>query len=245
MVWEIFMTITRRFLMTATVLFLGGGLAACSGGQPGTASRSTVERDDDMALGNPKAPVVMVEYASLTCPHCATFHKEVFPAIKEKYIDTGKMRFVFRQFPTPPVPYAIGAEAVARCAGPDKYFDLLDVLYEKQRYWVTSQNPRKALMEMAATAGISQDAFDACINDEANITRIQEISKIAREEFNITGTPSFVINGKLRPKVRSLESFEAIIDPILGIKPSPKAEPKADAETKPESSPKNSTGGEE
>jgi len=137
--------------------------------------------------------------------------------LKAKYIDTGKMRFVFRQFPTPPVPYAVGGEAVARCAGPEKYFDLLEVLYDKQRFWVTSNNPRKALMEMAATAGISQAAFDACVSDEANIKRIQEVSVIA-QDIGITGTPSFVINGKLRPRVRTLESFEEIFNPILGIK---------------------------
>jgi protein-disulfide isomerase len=185
-----------------------------------------------MAMGDPGAPVVMIEYASLTCPHCATFHEEVFPALKVKYIDTGKMRFVFRQFPTPPVPYAVGGEAVARCAGPEKYFDLLDILYEKQRYWVTSNNPRKALMEMAATAGINQADFDACVSDESNIKRIQEVSVIARDQ-GITGTPSFIINGKLRPNVRTLESFEDIIDPLLGIKREPKEEtnePEAESE---------------
>ena len=135
------------------------------------------------------------------------------------------MRFVFRQFPTPLVPYAVGGEAVARCAGPEKYFDLLDNLYDKQRYWVTSNNPRKALMEMAATAGISQADFDACVSDEANIKRIQEVSVIA-QDIGITGTPSFVINGKLRPRVRTLESFEEIFNPILGIKTEPKGDTK-------------------
>ncbi len=220
----------RRLLFALTPLLLSFILAACSGGGSGGATRSSVERDDDMAMGNPDAKVVMVEYASLTCPHCADFHKEVFPDLKKKYIDTGKMRFVFRQFPTPPVPYAVGGEAVARCAGPDKYFDLLDILYEKQRYWVTSNNPRKALMEMAATAGISQEAFDACVSDEANIKRIQEVSKIAQDEFKINGTPSFVINGKLYPRVRTLESFVEVIDPMLGIKAAPAPKEAPDAE---------------
>ncbi len=214
----------RRFLAVLTPLALCAGLAACSGGGSDTDGRSSAERDDDMAMGDPKAPVVMIEYASLTCPHCADFHEDVFPELKNKYIDTGKMRFVFRQFPTPPVPYAVGGEAVARCAGPDKYFDLLDVLYEKQRYWVTSNNPRKALMDIAATAGISQESFDACVSDEANIKRIQEVSKTAQDEFKITGTPSFIINGKLRPRVRTIESFVEIIDPILGIKTEPRTE---------------------
>ncbi|MDQ7019189.1 MAG: DsbA family protein [Robiginitomaculum sp.] len=222
------MFFSRRLFIALTPLVLGVALAACGGNGSNGSTRSAAERDDDMAMGDPKAPIVVIEYASLTCPHCADFHEEIFPELKKKYIDTGKVRFVFRQFPTPPVPYAVGGEAVARCAGPDKYFDLLDILYAKQRYWVTSNNPRKALMEMAATAGISQADFDACVSDEANIKRIQEVSKLAQEEFKITGTPSFVINGKLRPRVRTLESFEEIFNPILGIKPEPKPAPEAD-----------------
>ncbi len=232
------MTQLPRLAALAFALFLSAALAACSGSGGG---RSAAERPDDMALGNPKAKVVIYEYASLTCPHCADFHKEIFPKLKAKYIDTGKVRFVFRQFPTPPVPYAVGAEAVARCAGPDKYFDLLDALYERQRFWVTSSNPRQALMDIAATAGISQKQFDACVADEANVKRIQEIAKLAQSEYNISGTPSFVINGKLRPGVRSLESFEEIIDPLLGIKTDKKAQKPAPDAAGPAAAPAAST----
>lgn len=214
------MTQFRRLLFIMMSLALGALLAACSGAGNTSNARSSVERDDDMATGNPDAKVVIVEYASLTCPHCATFHQEVFPALKSKYIDTGKIRFIFRQFPTAPAPYAVAGEAVARCAGPDKYFDILDVLYEKQRYWV-SNNARQALMEIAATAGISQTQFDACVADEANIKRIQDVVNDAQGRYNISGTPSFVINGKLRPQVRVAEDFYAILDPILGIDPEP------------------------
>lgn len=214
------MKIARRHFSVFFALFLSIGLLACSNGSTSGNTRSSAERDDDMAIGDPKAPIVMFEYASLTCPHCAEFHETVFPALKKEYIDTGKVRFIFRQLPTPPVPFAVGAEAVARCAGPDKYFDLLDILYQKQSYWIRSSNPRKTLMEIAATAGISQDQFDACVSDQANVKRIQDISTLAREKFNITGTPSFVINGKARPLVKGrpvvLEDFTAIFDPILG-----------------------------
>ncbi len=213
------MQVLRRFIVTLLPLALCAGLTACSGNSTSENARSSGERDDDMAIGDPRAPIVMVEYASLTCPHCAKFHEDIFPELKARYIDTGKMRFIFRQLPTPPVPYAVGAEAVARCAGPDNYFGLLDVLYEKQNYWVRASNPRSALMEIAATAGISQEDFDACVSDEANITRIQAFSKIANEDFNITGTPSFVINGERRPHVAGrpygLEDFTAVIDPLL------------------------------
>lgn len=218
------MTHLRRRFVFAIPLILSAALIACSGGGNTGNARSSAERDDDIALGDPSAPIVMVEYASLTCPHCAAFHEEVFPALKARYIDTGKVRFIFRQFPTPPAPYAVGGEAVARCAGPDKYFDLLDVLYEKQSYWVTSNNARQALMEIAATAGINQAQFDACVSDESNIKRIQEVVQVAQDEFGINSTPSFVINGKLRPQLRDIESFAEILDPILGIKYEPAPE---------------------
>ncbi len=218
----------RRLFIVLTPFALSATLAACSGGSTGGDTRSAIERDDDMAMGDPKAPIVMVEYASLTCPHCATFHAEVLPTIKKDYIETGKVRYVFRQFPTQPVPYAVGGEAVARCAGPENYFELLNTLYAKQNYWVRSSNPRKALMEIAATAGINQEQFDACVSDQENIKRIQDISQEAQEVFKITGTPSFVINGKLRPRVRSPESFAEVFDQILGVKSEPKADDATD-----------------
>jgi protein-disulfide isomerase len=224
---------SRRLLIALLPLVLIAGLAACKDDGTKGAARSSAEREDDMAIGNPKAPIVMFEYASLTCPHCAEFHKDVFPALKEKYIDTGKMRFIFRQLPTPPVPFAVGAEAVARCAGPQKYFELLDILYEKQRYWIRSNNPRKALMEMAATAGITQSDFDACVSDETNIARIKEVSIIANDEYGIIGTPSFVINGKTRPHSTGrpyvLEDFVTIIDPMVSAESNQKGNPDTDS----------------
>jgi protein-disulfide isomerase len=182
-------------------------------------TRAPIERDDDMSLGDPKAPIVLIEYASLTCPHCAAFHKDVFPALIEKYVDTGKMRLVFRQLPTPPVPFAVAAEAIARCKGPDTYFDLLEILYEAQTNWIRSENPRQALMDIAARAGINEKKFEACISDESNINRIKAVYQEASDKYKVGGTPSFVLNGVLRPQVMGrpfvLEDFSAIIEPIL------------------------------
>lgn len=217
------MTNIRRLLLIALPLIVSTSLAACSSEAISEASRSPGEREDDMALGNANAPVVVIEYASLTCPHCAAFHKDVFPALKADYIDTGKVRFVFRQLPTPPAPLAVGGEAVARCAGPDKYFDLLDILYERQGYWVTSTNPRQALMEIAATVGITETQFDACVSDEGNITRIQEVVKAAQDQYGSFGTPSLVINGQLLPpaygRPYNIGDLSAVIDPALATTP--------------------------
>ncbi len=216
------MLLIRRALQIILLLMISAPLAACSGTMPTEPQRNAAEREDDMVLGVPDAPVIMIEYASLTCPHCAAFHKDIFPTIKVNYIDTGKVRFVFRQLPTPPVPFAVGAEAVARCAGPEKYFDLLDVLYEKQLLWIRSENPRQALMDIASSAGISKDDFEACITDESNIKRIREVSTLASEEHQVRNTPSFIINGELRPQVFGrpfmVEDFTAIIDPLLSAK---------------------------
>ncbi len=211
------MIVSRRLIALALPLLMGALLVACT--DKGTAdAHGKNERADDMAMGSVKAPVQIIEYASLTCPHCAEFHEKEFPKLKAKYIDTGKVRFIFRQYPTAPVPFAVGAEAVARCAGPDKYFGLLDVLFDRQSFWIRSANPRQALLDIAATAGITKDQFDACVSDEENVKRIQDVSNYASQTYKITGTPSFIINGKYRPKIYNMEGLEAIIEPLLGNK---------------------------
>jgi len=207
--------LNRRVLFAAAAFVLTIGLAAC-GSDNASSGRSSIERADDLAIGDPKAPVTIVEFASLTCPHCATFHKGMFKEIKTKYIETGKVRFVFRQFPTPPVRLAVGGEAIARCkAGADNYFAMLDILFEKQMYWVRSQNPGQALRELASTAGISSEEFETCLADPENITRIQEVSKHASDTWGVNSTPSFVINGELATNMRTIDDFTKIIDPIL------------------------------
>ncbi|MBL4596373.1 MAG: DsbA family protein [Robiginitomaculum sp.] len=203
----------RRVVLLAVALSLSLGVAAC--GQS-TGGRSSIERDDDYALGNPDAPVTIIEYASLTCPACATFHRTIYPELKAKYVETGKVRFIFRQFPTAPARLAVGGEAVARCKGSsDIYFEVVDLLFEKQRLWVSSQNPGQALRDLGATVGISAAEFDACVADEANVTRIQEVVKHAVDTWAVNSTPSFIINGDLAKNMRSIEDFAAIIDPIL------------------------------
>lgn len=206
---------TKRTLLTITAVAMAIGLASCSGGNT-TNGRSAIERDDDHALGNPDAAVTIIEYASLTCPACAAFHRTMYPELKAKYIDTGKVRFVFRQFPTPPARLAVGAEAMARCAGStETYFELIDVLFEKQRLWVSSSNPGQALRDIGATAGITTEQFDACLADKENVTRIQDVVNHAVETWNINSTPSFVINGEHVKNIRSIDDFAKVIDPVL------------------------------
>jgi len=206
---------TRRTLLSVTTIAMVIGLAAC-GGDASSSGRSAIERDDDHALGNPDAAVTIIEYASLTCPACAVFHQTIYPELKAKYIDTGKVRFVFRQFPTPPARLAVGGEALARCEGStETYFELIDVLFEKQRLWRSSQNPGQALRDIGATAGITTEQFDACLADKENVTRIQDVVNHAVATWGINSTPSFVINGEYVQNIRSIDDFAKVIDPVL------------------------------
>lgn len=202
-------------MLVSAALLLVAGAAAC-GSKTQSTGRSSIERADDYALGKVDAPVTIIEYASLTCPHCATFHGTVFKEIKSRYIETGKVRFVFRQFPTAPARLAVGGEAIARCkGGVENYYAVLDLLFAKQRFWVASANPGQALRDLSATVGITPDQFDACVADRDNVTRIQEIGTHAQETWGIAGTPSFIINGDLAKNMGTIDDFSAIIDPIV------------------------------
>lgn len=224
----------RRALTGLAVIGLCFSAAACNKGNSG---RSSIERPDDMAIGNPNAPVTIIEYASLTCPHCGDFEEEVFKPLRKEYVDTGKVRFIYRQFPTPPARLAIGAEAVARCKGDSKdYFELLDVLYDKQRSWVLSDNPGQALRDIAATAGITPAQFDKCVSDPEVTKRIDEVVQHAVKTWGLNSTPQFIINGQHYENLHSLEGFQKVLDPMLGIK-EPEAKPDASADAKPAAKP--------
>lgn len=166
----------------------------------------------DMALGNPKAKVTMVEYASATCPHCAHFHNVTFPKIKTEYIDTGKMKFVFREFPFDDL--ALAAFMLARCAPKDKYFPMIEVLYEQQRKWTTN-NPRDELFKIAKLAGFTENSFNACLKNKAIAKGIIDERNRAEKVFGVNSTPTFFINGKELDGAQPIERFRAMIDAAL------------------------------
>lgn len=156
-------------------------------------------RPDDMTLGNPKAPVVVVEYASLSCPHCARFHTGVFPAFRKTYVDSGKVLFVYREYVTQPAEVAVPAAAVARCGGKARYFPLLSRFFAAQAeiYQVGDlDGMRSILRREALAAGMTEAAFDACITDQAGYDAVMARSNRALEQDGIRSTPSFVVNGK-------------------------------------------------
>lgn len=170
-------------------------------------------RPDDRILGNADAPVTIIEYASLTCPHCAAFATQTLPQVKTTYIDQGLARLVFRDFPLDRV--ALKASLLARCVPDDRYFAMLDVLFRSQNDWAGSTDPLTALAQIGRTAGLDQAKVDACLNDQAETDKIVAGIQAAQDEFKISSTPTLIINGVTHAGALSFEQMEAILKDLL------------------------------
>lgn len=169
---------------------------------------------EERSLGADDAPVTMIEFSSLTCPHCADFHAEILPKIKEQYIEPGKLRLVYRDFPLDPL--ATAAAMLPHCAGPDRYFGVLEALFRSQSTWARSQQPAKELERLSRFAGLSPAEFQACLNNRDLLQAIQQRADQARKEYNITSTPTFIVNGQKIVGASGFEEFQAVIDEQLG-----------------------------
>jgi len=220
----------RRFVFSgilAAIVAIGGySIAGLQGsGQPLMAANAqqTEAADNgeeppaqviEMVLGAEDAPVTVIEYASFTCPHCARFHEEVYPDLVTNYVDTGQVRFVFREIYFDR--YGLWAGLVARCGGPLRYFDMTDLLMEGQRDWVEGEPADVAanLRRVGLTAGLSDDQLDVCLTDSSHAEAMLDVSVADAEADNITGTPSFVINGELFPNM-DYDEFAAVLDGLL------------------------------
>jgi len=166
----------------------------------------------DKMLGSDKAPVTVIEYASVTCQYCAIFHAEVYPKLKEKFIDTGKVRFIFREFPTGPVNASIAGFMLARCSG-DKYFPLVEAMMEQQRSWI--EKPYDGLLRIARQAGMSQEGFETCLKDRKLAEEIGNSARRASEKFGVESTPTFFVNGTKIVGAQPLATFEKAIEAQL------------------------------
>ena len=144
-------------------------------------------------LGSEKAPVTIIEYASMTCPHCAHFSDTTFPELQKRYIDTGKVRFIFREFPLDAL--AAAGFMLARCAGKDKFMPVVETLFAKQREWMV-EKPIEPLADIAKQFGFTQQTFDACLANQKVLDGIQEVRDRASEKLGVNSTPTFFINGK-------------------------------------------------
>lgn len=172
----------------------------------GAAAPAKPAARDDMALGPAKAKVTVVEYASVGCPHCAAWAAEVFPQFKKTYIDTGKVRFVYREMITGNPTLAGAGFLMARCAGPAKYFQVVDGVYRAQAEILQAGDAYAPLVRVAKEAGMTEDQFNACLKDQAQIDALQAREKRA-EDDGVTGTPTFIVNGK---KLDGETTFEAL-----------------------------------
>ena len=162
--------------------------------------------------GDPKAPVTLIEYAAVTCPHCSDFFLHQFPDLKSKYIDTGKVHFVFREFALNALDVA--GFMLARCAGDNQYFPIVDTLFEKQREWVV-QKPLEPLMAIAKQAGFTQQSFEECLKNQKVEDAIKWVRDRAAEKLGVNSTPTFFINGKKFTGDQTIENLAKEIDPYL------------------------------
>lgn len=198
-------------------LILGASALAASAGFASTAHAVDIAAlhappaSGDMALGPEDAKVVVVEYASASCPHCANFFKTTFQDLKKEYIDTGKIRFIFREFPHNQP--ALAAFMLARCAPKDKYFPLVDMYFEQQDTWLAA--PLEGLQKIAQLAGFTKESFDACLKNEDVAKGILAVRDKAEKEFGVDSVPTFFINGELVKGETSIEEFRKRIDPLL------------------------------
>ncbi|MBN2907450.1 MAG: DsbA family protein [Rhodobacteraceae bacterium] len=217
--------LTLSLGMIALAALGGFWLAASSQSGPGMApvgaalAQETANPDAAMiapyTLGNPDAPIKLTEYASFTCGHCAHFHDDVFKKLKAEYIDTGKVYFTYREIYWDP--YAIWAGMLARCGGEMRFFGIVSILYEKQREWIDPKDSAKTadnLRQIGRTAGLTEDAMNACLSDAAMATALRDTSDQISKRDGIEGTPSMMIDGELH-KNMSYSKLKEILDAKL------------------------------
>jgi protein-disulfide isomerase len=188
----------------------------------GAAVAAPTALPDDMTMGNPKAKIEVVEYASLSCPHCAHFNDTIFPTLKSKYIDTGKVRYTLKEMLTEPMNVAAAGFLTARCAGPDKYFTVVDQVFRSQPRW-TSGNIKPIFQEIAAANGVDEAKFNACILDQAGFQAINARAQRAADQDGVNATPTLFINGK---KIETPQT-PAELDAAIAAAAPPAAHPPA------------------
>ena len=202
----------RNILLGAAA---GGVVALAGGWLPAIPARAAEIAlfEDDRILGSVDAPITIIEYSSLTCPHCAAFHADALPQIKETWIADGRVRLVYRHFPLDAA--ALRAAAVANCIEGERYFGFLDLLFKGQQRWAKSADPIKALGQLARLAGLSQEKFEVCVNDEAEMDRILLRRQDGVKTYGVQSTPTLIVNGTKVDGARSFEHLEKIFEKIV------------------------------
>ena len=208
------------FFAAAAVALL---VASCGdSGLPIPGTQAVEIKADDRVHGSPNAPVTIVEYASMTCPHCAAFNRDVIPQLTKDYIDTGKVKLVFREFPLDSI--ATMASTVARCFQGDQYFAFIDLLFANQMNWIkdfdgngmTRGDILEGLTQMASPAGMSGERVEACAFDEKTLALIDANWNEGQKRYNVNSTPTFIINGTRHAGGMTFDQLKQVIDPLVG-----------------------------
>ncbi len=206
----------RHLLRSVAALALSATLVGAAGAQ-----NTKVSVDDlmapnalpDIVLGKADAPVTVVEYASMTCTHCAAFHTETYPTLVSKYIDSGKVKFILREFPLDPL--ATAGFMLARCSGPDKRSAVVDLLFTQQKNWAFVDKPLEALEGLLKQTGMSKDSFETCLKDQKLYDQVNEVRDRGAQKFGVSATPTFYFNGTKVSGELTPESLAKIVDPLL------------------------------
>jgi protein-disulfide isomerase len=201
----------------ATAYFWFGGNSDLTSAEADTIPTSELMRAGplgEQAIGAENAPVTIIEYASMTCPHCANFAVNVLPKVKQQYVDTGKVRFIFREFPFDPV--ATAAFMLARCADKDKYFPLIEALFQQQSKWaIPNKDPTEPLFGVVKQAGFTQSSFKACLTNQTVLDGVEWVRNRATDKFKVNATPTFFINGKMHRGEMTFEEIDKAIQSYL------------------------------
>lgn len=202
----------RTFLAGASATVAACALSPSAFAQPAPEALLAPGALPDKVFGSDDAPVTIIEYASLTCPHCRTFHVDVWPDLKERYVDTGKVRFIMREFPFDP--RSTAGFMLARCAGDDKWYPTIDLLYRTQENWARTSDGSGALKSVMGMTGMDEAAFEACLQNEELMQQVQSVAEAGRG-FGVDSTPTFFINGQMYKGALSVDRFGEVIEPLL------------------------------
>jgi protein-disulfide isomerase len=216
----------RRFLETAATAALTLAAVSAFGldSRLGFVSSAAAQAPDaeELAVAGPlgekfegkeDAPVTIIEYASMTCGHCAGFANDTYPQLKAKYIDAGKVRFILREFPLDPL--AAAAFMLARCAGEDKYFPVVDALFKRQKEWAYAPDPVEALQGLSKQLGFTQESFESCLTNQEMLDGVNWVRQRGAEKFGVNSTPTFFINGKIQRGALTFDALEKVLEPLL------------------------------
>ncbi len=214
------MSLTRRhfvrsaapFAVTFTAMSVGFAFPARADDNPSPADLADPGPESDIMVGSDKAPVTIIEYASMTCPHCAHFSETTFPELQKRYIDTGKVRFTLRAFPLDAL--AAAGFMMARCGGNDKYMPIVETLFAKQSEWIVKE-PLPPLKDIAKQFGIGETEFNQCLANQKLLDDIQAVRDRAAQKLGVSSTPTFFVNGKKLVGDVSIDQLAKEIDPYL------------------------------